>query len=48
MVTVEQSESEEKYVELSLRLLRQAQAERDKGWGVVAHAMTEFEGVKGP
>ena len=49
MVTVsEQSESEEKYAELSLRLLRQAQEEFDKGdrlqasekaWGAAAHAM---------
>ena len=49
MVTVsEQSESEEKYAELSLRLLRQAQDEFDKGdrlqasekaWGAAAHAI---------
>ena len=49
MVTVsEQSESEEKYAELSLRLLRQAQEEFDNGdrlqasekaWGAAAHAM---------
>lgn len=49
MVTVsEQSENEEKYVELSLCLLRQAQEEFDKGdrlqasekaWGAAAHAM---------
>lgn len=48
MVTVEQREDEEKYAELSLRLLRQAQEEFDKGdrlqasekaWGAAAHAM---------
>ena len=49
MVTVsEQRENEEKYAELSLRLLRQAQDEFDKGdrlqasekaWGAAAHAM---------
>ncbi|MDE2932303.1 MAG: hypothetical protein OXS47_00365 [Chloroflexota bacterium] len=49
MVTVgEQREDEEKYAELSLRLLQQAQEEFDKGdrlqasekaWGAAAHAM---------
>lgn len=49
MVTVsEQRENEEKYAELSLRLLGQAQEEFDKGdrlqasekaWGAAAHAM---------
>ena len=49
MVTIsEQRENEEKYAELSLRLLRQAQDEFDKGdrlqasekaWGAAAHAM---------
>lgn len=48
MVTVEQGEDGQKYAELSLRLLRQAQEEFDKGdrlqasekaWGAAAHAM---------
>ena len=48
MVTVEQREDGQKYAELSLRLLRQAQEEFDKGdrlqasekaWGAAAHAM---------
>lgn len=48
MVTVEHREDEEKYAELSLRLLGQAQQEFDKGdrlqasekaWGAAAHAM---------
>lgn len=48
MATVEQRDDEEKYAELSLRLLGQAQQEFDKGdrlqasekaWGAAAHAM---------
>lgn len=48
MVTVSEQQSEEKYAELSHRLLRQAQDEFDKGdrlqasekaWGAAAHAM---------
>ncbi len=48
MVTVEQREDDQKYAELSLRLLRQAQEEFDNGdrlqasekaWGAAAHAM---------